>query len=94
MAKTGAIAARPATANVNIEQRITRDLTVVASYFHNQGRINTDGANTALPELRGDPNITLPAPAGDAAPDAVVEDKPNKKKATNKLIIQSRHAKK
>jgi outer membrane receptor protein involved in Fe transport len=53
--------------NVNLEQRITRDLTVVASYFHNQGRINTDGANTTLPELRGDPNLTIPAPAGGTA---------------------------
>ena len=53
--------------NVNIEQRVTPALTVVGSVFHNEGRVNTDGANTTLPELRGDPNITLPAPAGGTA---------------------------
>ena len=53
--------------NVNVEQRVLRDLTVVASFFHNQGRITTHGANTTLPELRGDPNITLPAPDGSTA---------------------------
>jgi hypothetical protein len=37
--------------NINLEQRVTRDLTVVASLFHNRGIVNTDGANTALPEL-------------------------------------------
>ena len=53
--------------NVNLEQRVTKDFTVVAAFFRNQGRVKTDGANTALPELRGDPNITLPAPAGGTA---------------------------
>ena len=50
--------------NVNVEQRITKSLTAVGSVFHNRGKVNTDGANTALPELRGDPNLTLPAPDG------------------------------
>ena len=50
--------------NVNLEQRVLKDLTVAASFFHNQGRITTHGPNTALPELRGDPNITIPAPNG------------------------------
>jgi outer membrane receptor protein involved in Fe transport len=50
--------------NVSVEQRVTRDLTLVAAFFHNRGVVNTDGANTALPELRGDPNITVPDPAG------------------------------
>lgn len=52
--------------NVNVEQRITKDLTVVASIFHNQGRVNADGPNTSLPELRGDPNLNLPNPTGGA----------------------------
>jgi outer membrane receptor protein involved in Fe transport len=53
--------------NVNIEQRVTPGFTVVGAVFRNEGIVNTDGANTALPELRGDPNITLPAPAGGTA---------------------------
>ncbi|MEN9636329.1 MAG: hypothetical protein RL077_4733 [Verrucomicrobiota bacterium] len=53
--------------NVNLEQRVLKDLTVVASFFHNQGRITTHGANTALPELSGDPNLTIPAPDGSTA---------------------------
>ncbi len=53
--------------NVNLEQRVTKDFTVVGSIFRNEGRVLADGANTALPELRGDPNITLPAPVGGTA---------------------------
>jgi outer membrane receptor protein involved in Fe transport len=53
--------------NVNVEQRVARDFTVVAAFFHNRGIVNTDGANTTLPELRGDPNPNLPAPAGGTA---------------------------
>ena len=53
--------------NVNLEQRIIPNLTVVAALFHNKGRVTTNGANTTLPELRGDPNINIPAPDGSTA---------------------------
>ena len=53
--------------NVNLEQRVAQDFTVVGAIFHNRGVVNADGTNTALPELRGDPNLTLPAPAGGTA---------------------------
>ncbi len=53
--------------NLNLEQRVTRDLTLVAALFHNRGLTNTDGVNTSLPELRGDPNPNIPAPSGGTA---------------------------
>ena len=53
--------------NVNLEQRVTKDVTVVAAIFRNEGIVHTDGANTALPELRGDPNLNVPAPTGGTA---------------------------
>ncbi len=53
--------------NVNFEQRVIKDLTVVASLFHNKGIVKTNGANVSLPQLRGDPNPNLPAPAGGTA---------------------------
>jgi outer membrane receptor protein involved in Fe transport len=53
--------------NVNVEQRVTPTLTVIASLYHNEGLVKADGTNTSLPELRGDPNLTLPAPSGGTA---------------------------
>ena len=52
--------------NLNLEQRVIKDLVVVASLFHNRGVIDADGPTTSLPALRGDPNLNVPATTGGA----------------------------
>jgi iron complex outermembrane receptor protein len=51
---------------VQIEQRVTRDLVLELGYFRNKASVRADGINLAAVELRADPNLTIPASDGSA----------------------------
>lgn len=55
------------TYSAQLEQRINKNLVVELAYFHNEAKIRADGSNGAQIDLRGDPNLTLPATDGSTA---------------------------
>jgi iron complex outermembrane recepter protein len=50
-----------------IEQRLSKSTVVELAFFRNQADVQANGSNGSTIDLRGDPNLTLPAPDGSTA---------------------------
>lgn len=54
------------TRQIQVQQRLPRNLVLELAYFRNRTDVEANGMATAAANLRADPNLTLPAPDGSA----------------------------